>query len=115
MVGSEFIRKYFMHDSLIDGVEVYNDGTKVVIMIDFAFWMQEDYNETDPETGPIKVTFNNVTSYDIPKSIDWNEISILETQIEDGRIKFALINDMTDDYLEINIASDSVDVEVVGM
>ena len=47
----------------------------------------------------------------IPDNADWNEISILETRLENGRVKFALMNDMTDDYLEIIIESSSVDVE----
>lgn len=73
--------------------------------------MQNGYRESDPETGAIRVTFNDVSNYDVPEDADWNEISILETSLENGRIKFALMNDMTDDYLEIIIESSSVDVE----
>ena len=111
MTSSEFVANYIMHDSLIDSVEVQEDGTRVVFIIDFAFWMQEGYKESDPETGSIKVTFNDVSYYDVPEDADWNEISILETRLENGRIIFALMNDMTDDYLEIIIESSSVDVE----
>ncbi len=111
MTGSEFVANYIMHDSLIDSVDVQEDGTRVVIIIDFAFWMQNGYRESDPETGAIRVTFNDVSNYDVPEDADWNEISILETSLENGRIKFALMNDMTDDYLEIIIESSSVDVE----
>ncbi len=111
MTGSEFVANYIMHDSLIDSVVVQDDGTRVVLVIDFAFWMQEGYKESDPETGMIKVTFNDVSYYSIPDDADWNEISILETHLENGQVKFALMNDMTDDYLEIIIESSSVDVE----
>ena len=112
MTGSEFIAHYIMHDSLIDSVEVQDEGTRIVLMIDFAFWMQNGYKESDPETGSIKVTFNNVSFYDIPDDADWNEISILETRLENGQIKFALMNDMTDDYLELVIESNNVEVEI---
>ena len=112
MTGSEFVAHYIMHDSLIDSVEVQDEGTRIVLMIDFAFWMQNGYKESDPETGSIKVTFNNVSFYDIPDDADWNEISILETRLENGQIKFALMNDMTDDYLELVIESNNVEVEI---
>ena len=106
------ISQHICYDSLIDNVEVQDNGTRVVLVIDFAFWMQEGCKESDPETGLIKVVFNNVSYHSIPKGADWNEISILETRLESGQVKFALMNDRTDDYLEIIIASNSVDVEV---
>ena len=112
MTGSEFVAHYIMHDSLIDSVEVKEDGTRIVLMIDFAFWMQNGYKESDPETGSIKVTFNDVSYYDVPDDADWNEISILETRLENGQIIFALMNDMTDDYLELVIESNNVGVEI---
>ncbi len=112
MTGSEFVANYIMHDSLINSVVVQDDGTRVVLEIDFAFWMQEGYKESDPETGLIKVTFNDVSNYDVPEDADWNEISILETSLENGRIKFALMNDMIDDYLELIIESNVIDVEI---
>ena len=112
MTGSEFVANYIMHDSLIDSVDVQEGGTRVVLMIDFAFWMQNDYKELDPETGSIRVTFKDVSYYDLPEDADWNEISILETSLENGRIKFALMNDMTDEYLELIIETNAVDVEI---
>ena len=112
MTNTEFVAHYIMHDSLIDSVDVQEKDMRIVLIIDFAFWMQEDYKDSDPETGLIKVTFNDVSSYDVPKDADWNEISILETSLDDGRIKFALMNDMTDDYLELIIESNNIDVEI---
>ncbi len=112
MTGSEFVEHYYMHDSLIDSVEVQEDGARIVLTIDFAFWMQNGYQESDPETGAIKVIFYDVSYYDIHDDADWNEISILETCFENGQIKFALMNDMTDDYLELVIESNAVEVEI---
>ena len=101
-----------MHDSLIDNVYIQDENQSIVIMIDFAFWMQDEYKKSQRETGPIKVTFNKVKQYDIPKDIKWSEISILETKMDGKKIKFLLINDINDDYLEINIEAESIDVEV---
>lgn len=109
MKAFEFISNYILHDSLIDSVEVVDDNT-IVMSIDFAFWMQNDYDESMPETGVIKVTFNDVSQYSIPQDVDWNELSILEAKLENNSIKFLLMNDMTDESLEISIHSNSVAV-----
>lgn len=66
-----------------------------------------------PETGVIKVTFNDVSQYSIPQDVDWNEISILETKLENDCIKFLLMNDMTDESLEISIYSNNVAIQNV--
>ena len=113
MTIKDFVANYIMHDSLIDKVEILENGSTIVLWIDFAFWMQEDYNENDPETGSLKVTFKNVIHYMIPENVNWDEISILESKTDGDYIKFALINDMTDDYLEISIKADSVFTAVV--
>lgn len=108
MTSSEFVSSYIMHDSLIDKVEVLDDGSTIVLWIDFAFWMQNGYKDTEPETGTLKVFFHNVKGYSIPKDADWNEISILETVVDGDAVKFNLMNDMTDDYLEIIISAESI-------
>ena len=108
MTSSEFVSGYNMHDSLIDKVEVLDDGSTIVLWIDFAFWMQNGYKDTEPETGTLKVVFHNVKDFSIPKDADWNEISILETVIDCDAVKFNLMNDMTDDYLEIIISAESI-------
>lgn len=114
MTTADFVANYIMHDSLIDKIEILENGSKIVLWIDFAFWMQNGYSENNPETGIIKVTFHGVSNYMIPENVDWDEISILEMKLEGYSVKFALINDMTDDYLEININADHVSVTVEG-
>ena len=112
MTLPDFIANYIMHDSFIDKVEILENGSTIALWIDFAFWMQNGYKENDPETGVIKVIFNGVTNYSIPENVNWDEISILEMKMDGECIVFAMINDMTDDYLEININADHVSVEV---
>ena len=46
MTNSEFVANYIMHDSLIDSVAVHDKGTRVVLIIDFAFWMQNGCNRS---------------------------------------------------------------------
>lgn len=111
MTAINFVTDYIMHDSLMEDVAIHDGGKKIVIMIDFAFWMQRGYKDTEPETGDLKVTFSNVTGYSIPDNVNWDEISILETKLEGSSVKFALIDDSTDDYMEIVIDSDEILVE----
>ena len=114
MTIAEFVNRYNLHDSLIDKVEILENGSTIALWIDFAFWMQNGYDEKDPETGMIIVTFHGVTDSVIPENVNWDEISILELKKDGDSIVFALMNDMTDDYLEININADHVTVEEKG-
>ena len=111
MTALDFVKNYIMHDSLIDSVEILDAGRTIVLLIDFAFWMQSGYNETDSETGLLKVTFSNVSDYSIPEGADWNEISILEAVASGNTVKFSLMNDMTDAYLELSICSKHIVAE----
>ncbi len=112
MTTNDFVANYIMHDSLIDKVEILENGSTIVLWIDFAFWMQSGYNEKDPETGTIKVTFHGVTNCLIPENVNWDEISILDMKMNGDSIIIALINDMTDDFLEIIINANHVTVTV---
>ena len=60
----------------------------------------------------MKLSTRSKKLFRVPEDADWNEISILETSLENGRIKFALMNDMTDDYWELIIESNVIDVEI---
>ena len=97
-----------MHDSLIESVEILNGGREIVLMIDFAFWMQIGYNAADQETGPLKVTFNDVSEFSIPENAKWNEISILDAAASGNTVKFSLMNDMTDACSELTISSNHI-------
>ncbi len=112
MTAKEFVSNYIMHDSLIDKVEVLDNNKTIVISIDFAFWMQNGYKESDPETGTLEVVFADVKEYSIPENVDWSAVSILETSFINDSVKFSLMNDMTDDYLEIIIDSQKISTEV---
>ena len=113
MTAEEFVKKYVLHDSLIDGVYVDNENGKVTMEIDFAFWMQEGYEESDPETGMVNMIFDGVNYVEIPQGVDWSEISISEARIDGDMIKFELMNDVTDDYLEILISAQNVSLETI--
>ena len=113
MKAKEFVDKYYLHDSLFEKVSFSKDTAVVSMIIDFAFWMQSWYKEGTAETGLISVTFNNVENYTCPENVDWEQISILQAEESEGVIKFSLMNDMEDSYLEMIIKSDDIVVEIL--
>lgn len=113
MKAKEFVNKYYLHDSLFDKVSFAKESATISMIIDFAFWMQSWYKEGTAETGLISVTFNNVENYSCPDGVVWEQISILQAEESNGAIKFSLLNDMEDSYLEMEIKSDNIKVEVL--
>ena len=110
MTIQDFVTKYNLHDSLIDAVLYNGDANTVEMHINFAFWMQEWYTEDMDETGILKVMFNNVNLFDCPNDVPWEQISIIQATVKGDTIKFALMNDITDGYLEIMIKCNSISV-----
>lgn len=110
MAPEIFVNRYNLHDSMIDSITIESNGTVVRMAIDFAFWMQEDYMEEHPETGPLAVSFSDVTEYECPDQLPLEEISILKASLQDGSIIFALQNDITDEYYEIRIKAQDITI-----
>ena len=108
MTIQELATNYNMHDSLIDSFSVDDQEKTIRIIIDFAFWMQDNYSEGDPETGPLNVTFLNVSNYSVPEQLPLDEISILKTSVLDNAFVFTILNDITDECFDIRIKADSV-------
>ena len=116
MNAKEFIENYYMHDSWIENVEVLDGGTKLLFTVGFAFWMQEGYKESDPETGIINVIFDGVKKYEAPENIVWENYGILDTFLtETDGVKFAMGSDIFDDplpYFEAIVEAEDITVTV---
>ena len=112
MTLSEFQNRYYMHDSYFDSIE-YNEKEKSVDMIiNFAYWMQEWYEDGKPENGLLSCSFYDVSIYDYSgDEIDYNMVSILKTEVADNTIVFALGDDINDEYYELKITAKSVQVK----
>lgn len=111
MTVNEFVSKYNFHDSLVESVNYDEKLKKLEMKVDFAFWMQDWYTDNLAETGIIKCCFYNVADVEVPSGINWEQVSIIEVSNQDEEIKFALINDFTDEYLSILIKCELVSVE----
>ena len=105
-----FFQNYNFHDSLLKNIEYCNDTSSVNMLVDFAFWMQEGYQEEEPETGLILIIFSDVSEYDCPDNINFDQVSFLGSEIIEDAIKYEMVNDFTDEYFSITIKAKSVDV-----
>ncbi len=110
MTLQEFTTKYNFHDSLIDEVSFDAVSKQVLMRVDFAYWMQEWYTEDLPETDTLTLIFNEVSQFICPDDVPWEQISIIQASLEDDSIKFALMNDITDDYLDVFIKCESISI-----
>ncbi len=113
MNKQDFVNNYNMHDSLINDISYSKEKKELVMVIDFAFWMQKNYQTNKPETGLIKVKFSNLKNIIIPEDVKLADISIIQTLIENNSLKFSLINDITNDYLEIIVDSDNIEISKI--
>ncbi len=75
--------------------------------------MQKNYQPNKPETGLIKVKFSNLKNILVPEDMKLDKISIIQTLIENNSLKFSLMNDITDDYLEIIIDCDNIEISKI--
>ena len=107
----EFIIKYNFHDSLIDDVSFDMASKQVVMRVDFAYWKQEWYTEDMTETGTLTIIFDDVCRFACPDDVPWEQISIIQATLEDDTIKFALMNDITDGYLDMCIKCNDIIID----
>lgn len=110
MTQQEFITKYNFHDSLIDDVSFDSVSKQVLMRVDFACWMQKWYTEDMAETDILTIIFNEVSQFVCPKDVPWEQISIIQASLDDDIIKFALMNDITDGYLDVFIKCESISI-----
>lgn len=111
----EFNEKYYFHDSLIESIVFDNNSQTLTIVFDFCFWMQSDYQKSQPENGLLEVVFRDTKTYDgiqgMNKSNYW---SVVKSCIENETFVLT-VEDIEDDaqnekYYELHIQTDSVEV-----
>ena len=106
----ELNKTYYFHDSLLDNIEINRDQATVTLTIDFCFWAQEGYNESDPETGTIRLFFSGVDLFPELEG-EVGSYSILNTNCtDDGTWIVVALDDETDVCYSIMIRAKSVDI-----
>lgn len=114
MTMAEFTTKYVLHDSIIEAFDYDDKNTKVIITVNFCFWLQEDYNESDPENGLLKFTFNHVSNLKYDNDVDFSNASILKTDENDGTVIITLLDDLSGECYELSFSADNVEINTVG-
>ena len=111
MTLKELQDRYYMHDSYFEKIIYDKSRNEVELLINFAYWMQDWYKDTDPENALLRCTFKGVSLYDHTwDEIDCKTLGILKTDVTDNTVTFAL-DDISDDYHELKITAESVDVQ----
>lgn len=106
----ELLDNYYFHDSLVEKIVFENHA--VDMTIDFCFWMQEGYDEKDPETGIINLHFPSVADMTgLTGEID--DYSILESWYDDGCITFLIMDDFHNISYDLKIIPAADEVEVL--
>lgn len=112
MTFQEFNATYFFHDSFITGLSYDAANAKLVLTIDFAFWMQDDFVPGDDETGRLQVTFRHVNKYECQGGDPAGSFAgILGTAVEKDGFVFQLADDLHNTFMTLKIFSDEVEVE----
>ena len=105
---SEFLSTYNLHDSLISLIKLAD--TKLIMTVDFCYWMQNGYDESEPETGIIKLTFEGVSNYTgITGELD--DFSILDVMYNNGVVTFTVCDDYNDISYQLQFSSNSLSVD----
>ena len=111
MTLTEFAEKYYLHDSNIKKLEYDVESKTVTLTVGFCFWMQDWYQEGEPESGTITVIFHNVTKYSCDEGNPAAPLAgILDAQLRGDDIIFGIVDDETGVCFEMTIAAGSVEV-----
>ncbi len=112
---NEFSEKYNFHDSSIDKISFDEINNKLIIIVDFCFYDQQDYERGTPENGLLKVVFSGVKSYNGPKNYESEWWGILDGEMKDGQYYFLIENyekgAENSEIVELFIDAESVEVE----
>ena len=109
----EFTQKYNLHDSLLEKIIVNADTKAIILHVDFCYWLQDSYKDGSPETGMIKITFNNAT-FDEYKPLQLNSNSILQSAANSSNEFLLTIEEKHTGCLQLKILAESVTVNKLG-
>lgn len=88
MTIKNFAERYNLHDSGIEKIFYDAENKKIVLTIEFCFWMQNWYVETEPSNGKISVTFENVSLFDYDENISDRIFSDeLDNEIQNAKLE----------------------------
>ena len=113
MTIKEFVEKYHLHDSGLNSIIIDTDKRTLCLSVDLCNWMQDDYEEEDPEILPIEIIFENVTKADnVNRKVDKDYgDEFLSVEIEDDEtLLFKMVTSKEQKYYEIRVRAEYVKV-----
>ena len=111
MTLHDFVENYYLHDSFIESISQNEEHGSIEFIINFCYWMQDDFTEGSRETGLIELVFTGVKPPKLDLSKNYCDYIILKTNENDGQIVFALYDDISNDYCELSFEADDVTIE----
>lgn len=110
MTIREFCKKYNLHDSLLEQIEICSDNKTAKLTVDFCYWQQNGYDDSEQETGIVFIVFSDLIniSYD---NHPLNSDEIISCEVDkDGNMIMQLESDITRSYHTLMISSKNVEM-----
>ena len=108
----DFTKKYNLHDSLLEKLEISKDNRTVTLTVDFCYWQQNEYTQGEPETGMVKAVFTEVESV-VFEPFQINSDEIMRCAAEGRRTEIEVYSDKTKSCHVISITAGNVVMQSV--
>lgn len=104
------LNNYYFHDSGLLKIEHIN--TSITLTILYSLFMQEEYQDGEPENSLVTLTFDNIINYDIPDRELHND-NIIEVKTDGNKCTFSVQNSYTDEFYMFSIEAESVEFSTI--
>lgn len=101
---NNFLSTYELHDSLLTEVTV--NENMLTLTIDFCYWMQNGYQDSDVETGKLQLCFSEISDYCGPLG-EVDDFSILKAEYKNNIFSLLLLDDFNNQSSILCFCSDS--------
>lgn len=110
---SDFVEKYYLHDSGLREIIVDKEKNSVHLIVDLCNWMQDSYVEGEPEILPIEIVFLGVSEMEnLGRDIDeeCGDEFIVADVSDNGVFHAELCTTENQEIYEIRIRANDVQV-----
>ena len=108
MTLSDLFENYCFHDSRLTAVAYNTSKSELEIDVDFCYWMQDDYQEGDPEIGSLLLTFNGVRDFNPPDGLGGRHRILGLELVDNSEFVFVLLDPQKEDVIRLCIKAESV-------
>ncbi len=111
MTISDFVKKYYLHDSGLNSITIDRNGKTVRLSVDLCNWMQDNYIEEEPEIKPIEIVFFGVTKMENLDRVidkDFGDEFLAGDIDEDGAFHAEIVTSKEEEFYEIKILAKDV-------